>query len=462
MKLVDKLRGIYRIIDDRGLFIAPENDIVFSPEKRLAINANGSESLELAKESFNSNLLLAIFTSLLNNGTMIFYGPPGAGKTTTSELVGHFIHGIDLEEIQRATIYGHPEQTKEEMVARYNLGEMMAGVEKIDPREFMQCTVGIIDEMPRLPPGKLSILYQLVDRGFCKVGSDIVRRPKGPIFMTANAADSGSHPVPLPFLDRIDVAVITPHLNPFFIPSLDSFGNPELNGGLEDRLNIPQEIKIDQKKDLPEIRKQIAAVTIDPDVLYKLIVFISEINYCDRAGETIDKKTKGHLLFKSPARGLCDNCHYKSNICAYTDNSISPRTYRAILAYSRALAWWRGKDKVDAEELEQVIPFTTWHKIALTRSLLDNPQRSVYINDRINAMRFIYRETSTKVDKIKDQLKEYDGIINIVSRFVAGEEIDPERVRVTISSQIENLKQIDSVIKFPLATTLVNLYKAVA
>lgn len=462
MELVDKLKGIYKIIDERGLFIAPENDIVFSPEKRLAINANNSEFIELAKESYNSNLLLAIFTSLMNNGTMIFYGPPGAGKTTTSELVGHFIHGIELEEIQRATIYGHPEQTKEEMVARYNLGEMMAGVEKIDPREFMQCTVGIIDEMPRLPPGKLSILYQLVDRGFCKVGSSVVKRPKGPIFMTANAADSGSHPVPLPFLDRIDLAVITPHLNPFFIPNLNSFGNPELNGSLEERLKIPSDIKIDPKKDLAEIRKQIASVTIDSDVLYKLIVFVSEINYCDRASETVDKKTKGHLLFKTPAKGLCDGCHYKANVCSYIDNGISPRTYRAILAYSRALAWWRGKDKVSAEELEQIIPFTTWHKTAITRYLLELPEKAVYVNDKINAMKFIYKQTANKVDRIKDALNEYDGIINMVSKYLAGEDIDAEKLRITISSQIENLKQIDGVVKFPLATTLVNLYKAVA
>ncbi len=462
MSLAEKLRGIYRIIDERGLFIAPENDIIFNPEKRLTLNANGSEFVELAQESYNSNLLLAIFTSIMNNGTMIFYGPPGAGKTTTSELVGHFIHGIDLEEIQRATIYGHPEQTKEEMVGRYDLGEMMAGVEKINPREFMQCIVGIIDEMPRLPPGKLSILYQLVDRGFCKVGSDVIKRPKGPIFMTANGADSGSYQVPLAFLDRIDVAVITPHLNPFFIPSLDLFGNSELNGGLEDRLKIPQELKIDPKKDLDEIRKQISSVKIDSDVLYKLIVFVSEINYCDRASETVDKKTKGHLLFKSPARGLCDGCHYKANICAYTDNGISPRTYKTILAYSRALAWWRGKDKVDAEELEQIMPFTTWHKIALTRALLDKPDKSVYMNDKINAVRHIYKETATRVDKIKDILKEYDGIINIVSKHLAGESVDIGKVRLTIASQIESLRQIDGVVKFPLATALMNLYKAVA
>ena len=193
MELVERLRAIYRIIDERGLFIAPENDLVFSPDKRLAINANGSESVELAKESYNSNLLFALLAGIMKSGTMIFYGPPGAGKTTTSELVGHFLYGMSLDDIQKATIYGHPEQTKEEMIARHDLGEMMAGVEKILKREFMESPVGIIDEMPRLPPGKLSILYQLIDRGFCKVASEVVKRPEGPIYMTSNAADSGSH-----------------------------------------------------------------------------------------------------------------------------------------------------------------------------------------------------------------------------------------------------------------------------
>jgi MoxR-like ATPase len=453
MELVDKVREIYNIIDERGLYIISDNDIMFDSERTLSLNSNGSESIEIGKESYNSTLLFSILCGVLE-GKMILYGPPGAGKTTTSELVGHFIYGMDLDAIQTATIYGHPEQTKEEMIARPHIGELMAGEEVIVKREFMDSPVGIIDEMPRLPPGKLSILYQLVDRGFCKVASEIVRKVPGPIYMTANASDSGSYPVPLPFLDRIDLATVTPHMNPFHIPGF------EATEYSEKLLEIPEEVKINPETDLEKIREQINNIKIDPEVLYKTMVFISELNYCDLAGETIDKKNKGNLLYKKPSQGLCEKCHYKSfngHICGATDNSISPRTYQSILKYGRALAWWRGKEVVSQEEMKQIIPYTCWHKLDLTKRFLAENQ--VYINDRISGVKHLYDKSCQISEGMDETLKEYDGAINLISKALDGEKIDIKKLEITVASQIENLQQVDSVTKFALASCLSNLYK---
>ena len=77
-----------------------------------------------------------------------------------------------------------------------------------------------MDEVNRLPPAKLSILYQIVDRGMTKYGSEVHKVSEGPLFATANAPDSGNFPLPLPFRDRFDIGVIATELNPQYIQRL--------------------------------------------------------------------------------------------------------------------------------------------------------------------------------------------------------------------------------------------------
>ncbi len=467
MKPVEKLHGLYNLIEERGLFIAPEEDINFNLQHTKSLRINGEEKIEIFKESYNSNLLLTFLAGIMKQGTLVYFGPPGAGKTTSAEFVGHFLYGQPVEDIQLATIYGHPEQKESTMIARLDVPSLMDGVEQVIKREFVQSPVRIVDEVNRLPPGKLSILYQLIDRGFVKYLGELIKVPEGPTFLTANAADSGNYPIPPPFLDRVDAAVTAVTLNPYFIPHLDERGTVNLNGNLEDRLKIPDEMKI-QSGDLESIRKEISGIDIESNVLYNLIFFISEINYCDQAGVEIARKSKSNALFKKPGQGLCGSCHYKSpaqgasaakNICSMTENSISPRTYQAALAYTRALAWWRGKESVDLEDVEAILPYLLWHKIVPTEHAFEKERR--FENDRIAMVREMFDTSKRNFAVAKEHIDDYDAILNAVSRVVykGDKNVNKKDLKKEILQHIENLQVVDSVAKYPLAMVLAKAFK---
>ncbi len=457
-----KLRKLYDRIQDTGLFIAPEQDIKFGIKRSININNNGTEKIDLAKEGYNSSLLFTMLTGILKHGNMIYFGPPGAGKTTAPEFVGHFLYDRSMEDIHRATIFCHPEQTQELMVARYSLADLMIGEEKVLVRECMTSPIKILDEINRLPPGKLSILYQLVDRGFTDYGDEVVRAGDGPMFMTANAADEGNYPLPKPFLDRIGIATVATYLNPCYLGLLEQRGNEQLNGGIEKLLDISPDQKFSMKE-LELARHQIRDVSFSGNELYHLIHFLAESNYCFKAGISLEHKTKSNAQFKKPGKGLCSDCHYFSgtskgaSICYETQEGISPRSYKSLLLYSKAMAWWRGKKKVDMEDLEAVLPYCTWHKLTPTDKAFE--ENSFFVNDRSGFASHLFEKSKQSYLRCKEFYDLYDTILQTAGQVLAS----PKKESVallqdSIAKHLENLKKIDSVSKYPIAVTLARAY----
>lgn len=457
----DKIREVYGLIENSGLFIAPERDVVFGIEKTVPLNVNGTELLQLPSEGYNSGLLFTILAALIDS-TMIFYGPPGAGKTTVAEYTGHLLFNLSLDDIHRATIYGHPEQTQEMMVARYGLAELMTGEEKVLVRKFMQSRLKMLDEVNRNPPGKLSILYQVIDRGFTEYGDEVVHAEKGPLYMTANAGDSGNYPLPAPFLDRVGVAVVASHLNPCYFSVFDK--RPSLES-----LVLPSRIT---EKDLSAAREEIMSVDFSGVERYQLVHFLSEVNYCFKAGVDLTRKSKGHALFKKPGTGLCADCHYfpgkKSdgdtekrrgsglNICHMTVEGISPRSYRAIANFARAVAWWRGKDKVSVEDLEAVVPYCIWHKLTPTdTAYASNP---LFVNDRIAFAGSLFAAAKRSYGALNQVYSDYDKILESASRVLGGDDSKRVALRSEIEKHLEALKGVDSPAKYPIAVTLAELH----
>jgi MoxR-like ATPase len=452
MSLQEKVRKIYTRIRESGLYVAADQGIKFGKTKSYELNLNGSESIKVSAESYNAPLLFSLFTGIRKGGSQILFGPPGAGKTTTAELTGHFICGQDVKDIQNATIYGHPEHTESSMIARLHTGKLTQGIEDVIPREFVKSKVKIIDEVNRLPPGKLSIGYQLVDRRFVKYLSEIIETEDGPLYATANAPDSGNYPLPIPFLDRFDVAVVVNQLNPVYLDVLLDKGDGNTPNNYEKLLEIPKELEITQEE-LDEGRAEIEKVGIDSNSFYFLINFIAGINYCDKAGVELEHKTKAFAMNKKPGEGLCANCHYKGNVCAYTSNDLSARTFSSTMAYAKTMAWFRGKKTVSLEDIEQVIPYTTWHKIHPTRHAFEAEQ--AFENDRIGLVKHLVDQTKREYAILKPTFKEYEGIIDTLQDIVQKPtKTKAKKLETQVQTALEELKKLDSVSKYPIAIFL--------
>ncbi|MBW3010888.1 AAA family ATPase, partial [Candidatus Woesearchaeota archaeon] len=457
-----KLHGLYDLIQDRALYIAPEKNIQFGLAKSFPLNDNESENIDIYEKGYNAPLLLSILVGLVEKGTMISFGPPGAGKTTSAEIVGHFIYDQSINNIFNATIYGNPELTREEMIARLHTGKLMHGIEEVIQREFTDSPVKILDEINRIPPGTLSSLYQTIDRGLAKYYEKVIMLKDGPIYATANAPDSGNWPLPPPVRDRFDIAVVAGELNPTFISHLTR------GGSITDRLNIPKELKLEVGSH-KIVREAINDVDIESEAMNQLIFFISMMNYCDQAGIDPAYKTKANAMVMKPGRQLCGKCHYKNSICAYTEEAISPRSYKAIVTYAKALAWWRGKKTADVEDIKQIAPYAVWHKLTLTDQAKKKNQQ--YVNARIEFVKEcfeesqkIYNQSKASVPKlgeiISSIVKSYDLICKKDSN---GGFSDDEKLKLKaeIEGHFGEIKKLDTIAKWPIAVGLKFVYERI-
>jgi len=479
-----KLREIYKAIEESGLYINLNHDIRFREKREIPLNLNETESIVLSEESYNSPLLLALLTSVLRNGTMILYGSPGSGKTTSAEFVGAFVHGAILEEtfgdgrgdfrvmeaIHEATIHGHQELTEEKMIGRPHLGKLMRdGEEDIIPRKFVLSPFRMVDEVNRLTPGRTNNLLEMMDRGFSIYGDSKIYAAEGATFLTANFRDVASSDLTPPFLDRLDVGVFAPTLNPYFLEMAGGGEDRKLTGDEEayvKRLRREMGVEI-TRDDLELIRSEIAAVEVDPEALYILYNFISELNGCALASPDIERKSKGFAWFVKPpvlcaqvddgghpGGGHLGGCHYHNteNICYKTENEVSVRAGKTIERYAKALAWFRGRDRAGLEEVEAVVPFVLWFKLIPTdRAWAEHPE---FMNDRIALVKDLFATSRNHYLKSRRMIKTLDGVLELFERSLNNEAVDPELVLEALAS----LKSYDSPAKYPIATMLRQVY----
>ena len=320
-------------------------------------------------------------TSLNKQGTMLITGSPGIGKTTGAEFAGHFFTGTPLNEILASEIQGHPQLTEEKMVASYDIGKLVStGDRVVMPNKFLQCPVKILDEGNRTPPDVLSIIMRLVDSGRAVYGGQLLEAKTGPLFVTANYADEGTFEFTPPFLDRFDVAVMVTSPQPSDLAKIRARGDEKLNGRLENRLTIPDELKLDfdkirhEIKDMPEEENHgVPVVSQFADFYYARNRF-SEI-----ASDNIARATKGNA-WKLTAENA-ESGHFVDDPSNYTTGELSIRTVKAMQRYAKAYAWLNGKKQVDINDLKTVLPYLLWHKVnPTTKALTDNQK---YANDRI-------------------------------------------------------------------------------
>ncbi|OFW56874.1 MAG: hypothetical protein A2Y75_06840 [Candidatus Solincola sediminis] len=483
-ELSEQLRSVYEAIEESGLYINLNQDVRFREKREIPLNLNETESIILAEEAYNSPLLFALLTSVLRNGTMILYGSPGSGKTTSAEFVGAFVHGALLEQtfgegrpdfrvmeaIHEATIHGHQELTEEKMIGRPHLGRLMReGEEQVIPRKFVLSPFRMVDEVNRLTPGRTNNLLEMMDRGFSVYGDSKIYAAEGATFLTANFRDVASSDLTPPFLDRIDVGVFAPTLNPYFLEMAGGGEDRKLTGNEEAYVgHLRQEMGLQLRStDFEAIRAQISQVEVDAEALYILYNFISELNGCALASLDIERKSKGFAWFVKPPvlcaqvddggaseSGHMGGCHYHNteNICYKTENEVSVRAGKTIERYAKALAWFRGRQGAELEDVEAVIPYVLWFKLIPTdRAWIEHPE---FMNDRIAMVADLFATSRNHYLKSRRMIKTLDAVLDLYERSLSDRNVDPGLVIEALIS----LKGYDSPAKYPIATMLRQVY----
>ena len=96
----EKVRKIYDLIGERGLYVSTNCDVFTKEPEMIALAGGVGYKIPLIRKGskeYASPLLFATLTSLLNHGTMMLTGGPGIGKTTSAEFAGLFLQALRLK-----------------------------------------------------------------------------------------------------------------------------------------------------------------------------------------------------------------------------------------------------------------------------------------------------------------------------------------------------------------------------
>ncbi len=460
-----KVQSLYNLIGDRGFYVSTNFDVFTKAPEEVALAFGAGYKVHLAQvgsTAYSSPLLFATLTALLHHGTMLITGAPGIGKTTGAEFAGHFFTDTSIDDILAAEIQGHPQLTEEKMVASFDLGKSVTSGERVvNPSKFLTCPVKILDEGNRTPPDTVSIIMRLVDTGKAVYGGQLLIANPGPLFVTANYADEGTFPLTPPFLDRFDVAVMVTSPQSWDLAKIRERGDEKLNGNsLKKLLEVPADLKLDSDRIRKEIKAMSPEMEQDIDKVGSFADFLyASLRYSEAASHSLARATKGNAW--QVDQNHAKPGHFTDSPFTYTINELSVRTAKALQRYAKAYAWFKGKDKVELEDLKTVAPYLLWHKLQpTTKALAEDP---LYANDRIAFVQNVIGKVEAEYTEMagSDALKVYGAALTVLRTGKIKEKVlTSDQVRTVTKNALSRLGSIDKPYAIMLASHVAAEYNS--
>lgn len=357
---------------------------------------------------------LAVINCLVANGSMLFFGGHGGGKTTLAKFLGQIILGKNKGEIERSVLRGHPQLTEEKILGTLNIKQLLNRDkdEKIEViwNDFVKSQWKIIDEVNRLSPYAQNIILSLLAEGIVKYYDVDYECDKYILFATMNPQDIGTTgDLPLPFLDRFGIAV------PVTMPNYEGLKNI----GLKDKKLIAPDIKIKGifKNDIENVWKSISKFNINSDAELFIKQILSIFRLCVRINKEISEDLNVN-------NGLCTSnsqCRYKvpGHLCHKIKNPLSVRVKEDLERYSKALAWYLGDEEVTKEHIVSLSPYIIWHRTKFSNEYLsdkdikntDEENNRVYKNP-LRAAKKIIEEINSRFTSRKHFYKLYEDFLD--------------------------------------------------
>lgn len=390
-------------------------------------------NISIDSYELNDVILWCLLTPLVSDGKILLIGNPGLGKTTLAEAVLSLVYSLPVEVYADAKLEGHPEQTQEKAVGRPDLAELNQGKEVVKWTLFTLIPGKIIDEANRLPPGKQSELLNAIDRGEFKYLDRVLFEDSQPFFATANYPDEGNSPLIRPLADRFDVMVEV--RSPIFVSAIVSEDTEEERNKLSDSklaekiitslLSMNSSDKIKSYEDvenflksyryefakgredlvllpeeLEEIRKQIKKIKLSDDAK-KFLEFVGISSRDPYSGE------------KRPGELLPTENHYKDYLPGKIKSGLSTRLFKSLVKYAKGIAWLRGHEYVEIEDLVIVFPYALAHRVEFDETYLqaaleerndiENVDKSMI---QLYAAKKLARELYDEFERLRDKIEE--------------------------------------------------------
>lgn len=403
--LDEKLRQAYFWVTNAAI-ICPYYDIEFNdapPQTFTLGDAKGQLTLP-SDQSYASFALIPLLNLAVRRRCLLV-GGPGRGKTASAFLMG-LIAGYTLKEVKRAVQHGQPQMTVSDLLGNPLPGDMVKA-ESMDAiriawRKWLGMRVKIIDEYNRIPTRTQSALLTVLADNYAEMLDQVYECPEAAWYLTANDdAGGGTYQVIEALRDRIDVTVKAPHFNPRFLKDLLN----RVESGLAPERNVPAGI-VFTPEELDRVQAEALAVVIPEGVRRRLEFFTSHFEYLETAARQFEYKTKDTVKLSGAdyrqVAGRDTGRDKAKDIGAQTRNGLSVRGLMTVFAFTKALAYFRGKAEAGLDDLRQVLPFVLHDKLVpdLDSPFFEAEGNAALRTDRVAWIRSLFDLSTAEYDRL--------------------------------------------------------------
>ncbi|HEY9071466.1 MAG TPA: ATPase [Candidatus Ozemobacteraceae bacterium] len=403
--LDEKLRQAYFWITNHAI-ISPFYDIEFNdgPPQSFTLGDRKSRLVLPTDQSYSSFVLLPLLTLVLRRRCLLV-GGPGRGKTASAILMG-ILAGYSMKDIRRAIQHGQPQMTIADLLGN-PLPSSLVNAQTMDDvkiswRKWLGMRVKIIDEYNRIPTRTQSALLTVLADDYAELYDQIFECPPSAWYLTANDdAGGGTYQVIEALRDRIDVVVKALHFNTRFLGDL----LVRIEEGIRPEDVVPRSV-IFTDDELDRAQREILAVSIPPTLLRRIEFFTAHFEFCDVAADQIEYKTKdtaklGGVDWET-ITGLDTGKDRVRDLGSQTRNGLSVRAMMTVLAYAKALAWFRGLGEVGFEDVRQIIPFVLHDKLVQDPDspFFEQAGNATFRTDRIGWIRRLFNLSCQEYDRL--------------------------------------------------------------
>ncbi|MBO3084471.1 AAA family ATPase [Cellulomonas fengjieae] len=423
--LDEKLRQAYFWMVNHAI-ISPHYDVEFHDPGRARTHFRLGDSrarVDLpTDQSYSSFVLLPLLTFAVR-GRCLLVGGPGRGKTASAILMG-VLAGYPVREVRRAMQHGHPQLTVQDMFGTPLPRDLVAAESLTDIdvawRSWLGLRVKIVDEYNRIPTRTQSALLTVLADGYVEVFDQIYETGAAAWYLTANDdAGGGTFQVVDALRDRIDVVVKALAFNSRFVGDLVE----RAERGVRPEENVPPAIVFDADEH-ERLHREVVAVPIPVPVRRRLEYFAAQLELLERAARQLEYRTKDtarlagqdpHLLAAADT-----GRDQRSDIGAQTLNGLSVRALQSLVAYAKAMAYFRGNAEVTLDDLRAVVPFVLHDKLQpdLQSRAFDDPERESLRTDRVSWIRDLFDTACQQYDA--EGLDTDDPVGTILAELAAG------------------------------------------